>query len=277
MGKLLAALDFSPSSTAALKAILPLQEILREGIVLYHAYQLPRGLPFLSSHIIEKMEREAESATQKEIRAFVQEHVPTQKRRSIRIVAQRDFPIEGLERYLKVGRHTLLAIGAQGKEKEEGTLGFHTRHFIQHSRIPTLITFPETKVSWKRILIAYDFEYRSAKGMKFLRRLIQRGNIEVSGLIILRPNPQLDKLHQRLQKQIRASSYTRVVWSGVHLIHLLMQAAHSYQADVIALHTSPKEIIEGMRELSVSELSEQPAWLFLPSSAAESAEESIEE
>ncbi|MCX7606668.1 MAG: universal stress protein [Bacteroidia bacterium] len=280
MGKLLAAIDYHPASATALRALLPLRRALRDTLVVYHAYQLPRGLPFLSPHIIEKMEREAETEEQQKMRLFLSEQVPAAERRGIRLLAQREFPSEGVERHLEEGNYSLLAVGAQGTEEEEqGALGFHSRYFIHHSPIPTLVTFPESVITWKRVLVAYDSQYRSLRGMRFLRRLAERAQSEIVGLAMIRPSASIDKLHKRLQRMTHASSYTRVVWDGPHLVRLLSETARSYGADVIALFSPSKQVVEGMRQLTMAELSGHAAWLFLPSSAdaGGTSDESIEE
>lgn len=265
MGKLLVGIDYSPASLTALRAVLNLRRSLRQTLAVYHAYQLPTGLPFLSPHVIEKMEQEAGATAHKQLKNFLRAHVPSVELRGLRIYTQRDFPTEGLKRFLETEKYTLLALGAQGSPGEqEGALGFHSRHFIFASSIPILIGFPEYEVRWQRLLVAYDPTYSSPKGIAFLRQLSKKVSAEVVGLPILRPSPQIDRIHARLQRLLRPPQYTRLVWEGSRLVELLLHAAHSYGADVIALHTAPSPIVEGLRVLPFNSLVGKPAWLFLP-------------
>jgi nucleotide-binding universal stress UspA family protein len=278
MGKLLAAIDYSPASASALQALLPLRRYLRATLVVYHAYQLPRGLPFLSAHVIERMEREAEDAAQQNLRDFLAAHVSAADRRGIRVLAQRDFPSDGLQRHLEVGRYTLLALGAQGGEEEiEGALGFHARHFINHSPVPTLVAFAESVIAWKRILVAYDSQYRSPRAIQLLRKIASKGQTEIVGLPILRLNAHIERLHKRLYRLLRPRKYDQVLWKGAPFVELLLQAARSYHADIIALLMNSSEIVEGMQALSPATFIGGPAWLFLPQEQRDTEEEDSEE
>lgn len=265
MGKLLAGIDYSPASVRALEALLPLRQLARHTISLYHAYQLPKGLPFLSAHIIEDMEMEAERSAQQELRRFLQRTLPPEENRRIQIITQREFLTEGLGRYLKTGKYILLALGARGDaEPEEEPVGFHARHFIHSSPIPVLITFPQTMVRWKRLLLAYDKEYRSPIGQRFLRHLIQKLGTAVAGLPLLHPSPPIERLHRKMRHLTRAKEYQAVVWEGPHLVRLLLQAARSYEADVIACFSDPTNILKGMRTMNEQDLDGQAGWLFFP-------------
>lgn len=265
MGKLLVGIDYSPASLMALQATLALRRALRQPLAVYHAYQLPTGLPFLSPHVIEKMEQEAEANASKQLKDFLRAHVPPAELRGLRIYTQRDFPTEGLKRFLETEKYSLLALGAQSNPDEEnGALGFHSRHFIHASPVPTLICFPEHTVRWQRLLVAYDPTYDTPRGVSFLRQLSKKVFAEVVGLPILRPNVQINRMHSRLQRLLRPLRYTRLVWEGSRLVELLLHAAHSYGADVIALHTAPNPIVEGLRALPFNSLVGKPAWLFLP-------------
>ncbi len=265
MGKLLVGIDYSPASVTALQAVLNLRRALRQTLAVYHAYQLPTGLPFLSPHVIEKMEQEAEADASKKLKDFLRAHVPAAELRGVRLYAQRDFLSEGLKRLLTTNSYTLLALGAQSTIDEgEGALGFHSRHFIYNSPIPTLICFPDYLVRWERLLVAYDPTHSSPQGMAFLRQVAKKTGSEIVGLPILRPSSQIDRLHRKLQRTLHPKKYTRLVWEGSRLVELLLHAAHSYGADVIALHTAPSPIVEGLQVLPFNSFVGKPAWLFLP-------------
>ncbi|MCS6789374.1 MAG: universal stress protein [Bacteroidia bacterium] len=265
MGKLLTSVDFGSASLAALQALIRLRRNTRDSLVVYHAYQLPRGMPFLSAHVIEELEERAERNAQKELRDFIFKEITPQERRGIRIYAQREFLTEGLSSHLCTGNYALLALGAKGEsEQTEGALGFHTKHFIYHSPVPMLVAFPESAIHWRRILIAYEENYESPVGMSFLRRVIQKAKSEVVGLPILKIEKSLQSYHKKIQKQFRPSSYIPVVWEKNNLVELLLQLAQRYEADVIALFTDPDPIVEGMKSLSPSMFIRQAGWLFLP-------------
>lgn len=264
MAKLLAAIDYSEAAASAVRALLPLRRTLHDTLILYHAYQIPRGLPFLSAHVIEKIEKDADTTAREKLREFLSSLVPPSERRGIRLLVQRDFPTDGLRRHLATDKYGLLALGAQSSDESEGGLGFHARHFIYHSPIPTLVTFPETELSWKKILIAYDESYTSPKGKQFLRRLISKMACEVVGLPILRQDSRIERLHARLQRLTGAPHYTRILWRGAALVQLLRQAALTYDAEIVALYTAPDEIVEGLKSLPADQLRGAPAWLFLP-------------
>ncbi len=271
MGKLLAAIDYSPASAAVLQALLPLRRKLRDSLVLYHAYQLPRGLPFLSAHIIEQMEQEAAQAAHQRLREFVAAHVPANERRSIRLVSQRDFLTEGLHRYLQSRSYRLLALGAQGQgDESEGAIGFHTRHFIHHASLPILVVFPESRIAWKKMLVVYDVDYRSPEGVSFLRTLTRKVGAQVAALPLLRPDGRIEKMHSRLQRLVQASAYEKVSWSGPRFVQLILNVAHTYEADLIVLFSDSAQALEGMRTLSPEAFLGSPGWLFLPRSAGTS-------
>lgn len=265
MGKLLAAIDYGPASAALLQALLPLRRKLRDSLVLYHAYQLPRGMPFLSAHVIEQMEKEAAQVAHQRLREFVAAQVPANERRGIRLVPQRDFLTEGLHRYLQTRGYRLLALGAQGQSEEsEGAIGFHTRHFIYHAPIPVLVVFPESRITWKRMLLVYDATYRSPEGMALLRTLTRKVGTEVAALPLLRPESRIEKIHVRLQRLLQPSTYEKVFWSGPRFVQLVLSTAHTYEADLIVLFSEATQALEGMRTLGTEAFLGGPGWLFLP-------------
>lgn len=265
MGKLLAGIDYSPASVRALEALLPLRQVARHSISLYHAYQLPKGLPFLSAHVIEDMEMEAERTAQQKLRRFLQETLPPGESRRIQIITQREFLTDGLSRYLETGKYTLLALGARGdSEPDEEPIGFHARHFIHESPVPVLITFPQTTVRWKRLLLVYDKGYRSPTGQRFLRHLVQKLGTSIAGLPLLRPGPTIERLHGEMRRLTRAIEYQPVVWDGPHLVRLLLQAARSYEADLIACFADPGNILKGMRAMNEHQIDGHAGWLFFP-------------
>lgn len=265
MGKLLAGIDYSAASVRALEALFPLRQAIRSTIVLYHAYQLPKGFPFLSAHVIEDMEAEAERSARQQMRRFLEESIPRVEARRIRIVTQRDFLTEGLSRHLQTRQFSLLALGARGDaELEEEPIGFHARHFILQSPIPVLIAFPKTTVRWKRLLLAYDPSFRSPIGQRFLRQVVQKLSLPVAGLPLIRPDSRIERIHNRIKKIVRPEAYQEVQWEGAHLVRLLLQAARLQDADVIAYFADPQTILQGMRSMDEQELDAQAAWLFFP-------------
>ncbi|MCX7764049.1 MAG: universal stress protein [Bacteroidia bacterium] len=273
MGKLLAGIDYSAASVRALEALFPLRQAIRSPIVLYHAYQLPKGFPFLSAHVIEGMEAEAERSAQQQMRRFLEESIPRAEARRIRIVTQRDFLTEGLSRHLQTRQFSLLALGARGDaEPEEEPIGFHARHFILQSPIPVLITFPKTTVRWKRLLLAYEPSFRSPVGQRFLRQVVQRLSLPVAGLPLIRPDLRIERIHNRIKKMLRPETYHEVRWEGAYLVRLLLQAAKFQNADVIAYFADPQIILQGMRAMSEQELDAQAAWLFFPRMPKEEVE-----
>ncbi|MCS7296693.1 MAG: universal stress protein [Bacteroidia bacterium] len=265
MGNLLASIDYSPASIRALEASLRLRQLTGDRVVLYHAYQLPKGLPFLSAHVIEGMEVEAQRAAQERLRRFLSETLPPTEARRIRIIIQREFLTEGLSQQLRARRYSLLALGARGESTEDGErIGFHARHFVYHSSVPLLLTFPKTEVRWQRLLFAYEPTFRSSVGLRTLRQIIQKLSLPVVGLPLLKMNPTADRFHKSILKATRASHYQPLRWEGSHLVRLLIQAARSYQADVIGFYAHPQEVITGMQALSEAELEEGAGWLFFP-------------
>lgn len=265
MGKLLTGIDYSPASVSALKALLPLRHAMKYSLSLYHAYQLPKGLPFLSAHVIEDMEMDAQREAQKKLRQFLDATLPDNERRRINIITEREFLTEGLTRYLATGKYTLLALGARGEaDSDTGPIGFHARHFIYGAPIPVLITFPRTVVQWKRLLLAYDAKYRSPVGQRFLRQLTQKLKLPVAGIPLISPSPTTQRLHKQMQRLVHTPEYHPVVWRGAAMVRLLLQAARTHEADVIAYFAEPSEILNGMRNMSESELDEGAAWLFFP-------------
>lgn len=265
MGKLLTSVDFGAASLAALQALIRLRRSTRDSLVVYHAYQLPRGMPFLSAHVIEELEERAERSAQKELRDFIFKELTPQERRGIRIYAQREFLTEGLSIHLRTGTYALLALGAKGEsEQTEGALGFHTKHFIYHSPVPMLVAFPESAIHWRRILIAYEEGYESPLGVSFLRRVIQKVKPQIIGLPIVKSEKSLQSYHKKIQKQFRSPSYTPVTWEKSSLVELLLQVAQRYEADIIAVLTDPEPIVEGMKSLPPAMFARQAGWLFLP-------------
>lgn len=273
MGKLLAGIDYSPASIQALTALLPLRQAMKYSLSLYHAYQLPKGLPFLSAHVIEDMEMDAQREAQKKLRQFLHTTLPDDERRHIHIITEREFLTEGLSRYLATGKYNLLALGARGEvDANSEPIGFHARHFIQEAPVPVLITFPHTEVQWKRLLLAYEANYRSPVGQRFLRQLTQKLNLPVVGLPIVSSNSTTQQLHKKIQRLVQTPKYHPVVWRGAAMVRLLLQAARTYEADVIAYFGEPSEILQGMRSMPETELDGGAAWLFFPQRREPSAE-----
>ncbi|MEN3040903.1 MAG: universal stress protein [Bacteroidia bacterium] len=266
MAKLIAGIDYSPACTRALEALLMIRKATRYNVALYHAYQLPKGLPFLSAHVIEDMEMEAEKAAQQRLRRFLYETFPAADVRRLQIITQREFLTDGLSKHLETGKYLLLALGSRGEsETESTTLGFHARHFIRRSPIPVLITFPESQVQWRRLLIAYHPDFQSPIGKRFLRFLTQKVVSSVAGLVLLPPTPHLSKIHKKIQHIIPENvEYEPVVWEGMHLVRLLLQASRSYGADVIAYFSDPAQILPAMQSFPETEINNQAAWLFFP-------------
>ncbi|MCS6895351.1 MAG: universal stress protein [Bacteroidia bacterium] len=267
MAKLIAGIDYSPASVRALEALIPIRKATKQSIALYHAYQLPKGLPFLSAHVIEDMEMEAEKATQQKLRRFLHDTFPPADIQRVKIITQRDFLTDGLFRHLETGKYILLAMGARGEtETEKAAIGFHARHFIRHSPIPVLITFPQTQVRWKRLLIAYHPNFHSPIGKRLLRLLTQKLVPSVAGVALLPPTPAIEKIHKKIRQQLtHGADYQPVVWESVHLVRLLLETSRSYEADVIAYFSDPMHILPAMRSIPESEIDSQAAWLFFPS------------
>lgn len=265
MGKLLAGIDYSSASAQALRALIPLRQAGKHTIVIYHAYQLPKGLPFLSPNVIEDMEIEAQREAQHRLKQFFQEVLPAEEVRRLQVITQRDFVSEGIRKHLQTGRYLLLAIGARGEDVSESeNVGFHARHFIYHSPVPVLMTFPNSQVRWKKLLLAYEGHFRSPVGGRVLRQIVQKLELPVVGIPLLRSHPTLGALHKRMQSLTRATSYLPATWEKEHLVRLLLEAAHSYEADVIAYFGEPGEILQGMQQMREGELDHEVAWLFFP-------------
>lgn len=262
MGSILAGIDYSEAAKALLQALAALRRRLRTSIYLYHAYQLPRGFPFLSAGVIEKIEAEAEIEANKKLRAFLSEVLPAKERRGLRLIVQREFVSEGITQHLKTARYDLLAIGATGDEAEEGAIGFHARHFIRGAKVPILITFPESVITWKKLLLVHDTQFPLAS-RSGTRRLLRRLNMPIVGLPVTRL-PIIERQHKHLRKLVAPLPYEPFLWRGAALIEILIHAAAFYEADVIGLMADPQEIIKGMQALPTQKLTGGPAWLFFP-------------
>ncbi len=271
MASILAGIDYSEATKALVQALAALRKRLRATVYLYHAYQLPRGFPFLSAGVIEKIEAEAEVEANAKLKAFLSDILPARERRGMRLIVQREFVSEGIRQHLKAARYDILAIGATSDESEEGVLGFHARHFIRKATIPVLLTFPESLITWRRVLIVYDSQFPLASRTG-TRRLLKRLNIPVIGLPVTRLTI-LEKQHKSLQRLVAPLPYEPFLWRGLALIEILMHAAAFYEADVIAIMSNAEDIIKGMQELPAQNLRGGPAWLFFPEKVDKEAED----
>ncbi|GIV24447.1 MAG: hypothetical protein KatS3mg026_0139 [Bacteroidia bacterium] len=71
-------------------------------------------------------------------------------------------------------------------------------------------------------------------------------------------------MHSRLQRLVQASAYEKVSWSGPRFVQLILNVAHTYEADLIVLFSDSAQALEGMRTLSPEAFLGSPGWLFLP-------------
>ncbi len=262
MARILAGIDYGEASVSLLKAVSGLRKRLRATLYLYHAYQLPRGMPFLSAHVIEAMEAEAYVESQKRLGAFLSTHLSSSEKRGIRLVVQREFVFEGIHQHLTTDRYDLLGIGAYGAESDEGGIGFHARHFIRNASIPVLITYPGSAIPWKHMLLVYDFDFRlgnQAKVKRFLRRL----QVSFSGLPVTHLK-SLQKHHQKLQRLVEPAPYEPFSWQGAGLIQVILGAAAFVGADTIGILMDPEAVIQGLQVTPPEALHRSPGWLFFP-------------
>ncbi|MEN2992794.1 MAG: universal stress protein [Bacteroidia bacterium] len=269
MGKILVGIDYGPACVAALHAALELRRILRDPLVLYHAYQLPKGLPFLSAHVIEAMEDEARKSAQKKLKEFLSKEIHPANRRGIKLITHQDFVTDGIYRYLATENCSLLAIGSQNENTEAGgSLGFHARHFIFQAPVPVLIAFPESRPTWQRPMVIYDRKFSSPLGRRFLRRLARRSQSEFIGLPLLRYEKLLHLLHRKLHNLLgKPEKYTPVMWKDELLIRLILQMALHYKSDVLIVLADKRKFVEGLQRIPPSDMKGQPAWVFFPALA----------
>ncbi len=262
MGRILAGIDYGEASVSLLKAVSALRRRLRATLYLYHAYQIPRGMPFLSAHVIEELESKAQAEAENRLRAFLREHLSGAERRGIRLLVEREFVTEGLHQHLRTERYDVLGIGAYGPENEGGGIGFHARHFIRNAPVPVIITYPCASISWRRMLLVSDPDFVLGKQGK-VRRLLRRLQISYSGLPVVHLK-SLQKHHQKLEKLVSPASYEPFAWEGVGLIQLILGAAASVGADTIGVLMDPEAIIQGLKATPAEKLHHSPAWVFFP-------------
>jgi nucleotide-binding universal stress UspA family protein len=262
MGRILAGIDYGEASVSLLKAVSALRRRLRATLYLYHAYQIPRGMPFLSAHVIEELEIRAQAEAENRLRAFLREHLAGAERRGIRILVEREFVTEGLHHHLRTERYDLLGIGAYGSESEEEGIGFHARHFIRNAPVPVLITYPGASTSWRHMLLVSDPDFALNKQGK-VRRLLRRLQISYSGLAVVHLK-SIQKHHQKLEKLVSPASYKPFAWEGAGLIQVILGAAASVGADTIGILMDPEAIIQGLQATPVDKLHRSPAWMFFP-------------
>jgi len=262
MGRILAGIDYGEASVSLLKAVSALRRRLRATLYLYHAYQIPRGMPFLSAHVIEELEIKTQAEAENRLRAFLGEHLSGAERRGIRLLVEREFVTEGLHHHLRTERYDLLGIGAYGTESEEEGIGFHARHFIRNAPVPVVITYPGTSVSWQHMLLVYDPGFALDKQGK-VRRLLRRLQISYSGLPVVHLK-SIQKHHQKLEKLVSPASYKPFAWEGAGLIQVILGAAASVGADTIGILMDPEAIIQGLQATPADKLRHSPAWVFFP-------------
>jgi len=270
MASILVGIDYGEASVSLLKAVSSLRKRLRATLHLYHAYQIPRGMPFLSAHVIEEMEAKSQEEAQARLKAFLSQHLPKAERRGIRLIVQREFVTEGLHQHLQTERYDILGIGAYGVENDEEGIGFHARHFIRNAPVPVLITYPRTSISWKHMLLVYDPAFTMGKRAK-LRRLLRRLQVSFTGLTVV-PVKGVEKQHQKLQKLVSPASYEPFAWQGAGLIQVILGAAAYVGADSIGVLMEPEALIQGLRATPVEKLQDSPGWLFFPRDLQEEAE-----
>ena len=262
MASIIAGIDYGEASVSLLQAVSTLRRRLRATLYLYHAYQIPRGMPFLSAHVIEALEAEAHAESEKRLRAFLSAHLSPAQRRGIRLLVQREFVSEGLHQHLTTDRYDLLGIGAFGAESEKETIGFHARHFIRNSSIPVLITYPGSIIPWNRMLLVYDAEFRPA-GLPRVRRFLRRLQVSFAGLPVTHLN-DLQKHHQKLRKLVGSAPYEPFSWQGAGLVQVIRGAAAFVGADTVGILMDPEPIIEGLQATPPETLHQSPGWIFFP-------------
>ncbi len=270
MGRILAGIDYGEASVSLLKAVSALRRRLRATLYLYHAYQIPRGMPFLSAHVIEELESKTQAEAENRLRAFLREHLAGAERRGIRLLVEREFVTEGLHHHLRTERYDVLAIGAYGPENEGEGIGFHARHFIRKAPVPVIITYPCASISWRRMLLVYDPDFVLGKQGK-VRRLLRRLQISYSGLPVVHLK-SLQKHHQKLEKLVSPASYEPFAWEGVGLIQVILGAAASVGADTIGILMDPEAIIQGLKATPAEKLHHSPAWVFFPRASQKETE-----
>jgi len=262
MASIIAGIDYGEASVSLLKAVSALRKRLRATLYLYHAYQIPRGMPFLSAHVIEALEAEAHAESQNRLRSFLSAHLPSGEKRGIRLMVQREFVSEGLHQHLTTDRYDLLGIGAFGAESEEGSIGFHARHFIRNASIPILIAYPGSFIPWKHMLLVYDAKFQPARLPK-VRRFLRRLQVSFSGLPVTHLK-DLQKYHQKLQKLVGSAPYEPFSWQGAGLVQVILGAARFVEADTIGILMDPEFIIQGLQATPVEVLHQSPGWIFFP-------------
>jgi len=270
MGRILAGIDYGEASVSLLKAVSALRRRLRATLYLYHAYQIPRGMPFLSAHVIEELEIKTQAEAENRLRAFLREHLSGPERRGIRLLVEREFVTEGLHYHLRTERYDVLGIGAYGPENEGGGIGFHARHFIRNALVPVIITYPCASISWRRMLLVYDPDFVLGKQGK-VRRLLRRLQISYSGLPVVHLK-SVQKHHQKLEKLVSAASYEPFAWEGAGLIQVILGAAASVGADTIGILMDPEAIIQGLKATPAEKLHHSPAWVFFPRASQKETE-----
>ncbi len=262
MAGIIAGIDYGDASVSLLKAVSALRKRLRATLYLYHAYQIPRGMPFLSAHVIEEIEAQAHAESESRLRSFLSTHLPPRERRGIRLVVQREFVSEGIHQHLTTDKYSLLGIGAFGVENEEGSIGFHARHFIRHASIPILITFPNTHIPWQHMLLVYDASFPLGKQGR-IKRFLRRLQVSFSGLPVTHLR-DVQRHHQKLQKLVAPAPYEPFSWQGAGLVRVILEAAAFVGADTIGVLMNPEFIIQGLQAIPPSNLPHSPGWIFFP-------------
>lgn len=274
MARIIAGIDYGEASVSLLKAVSVLRKRLRATLYLYHAYQIPRGMPFLSAHVIEALEAEAHAESQKRLRAFLSAHLSPAEKRGIRILVQREFVSEGLHQHLTTDRYDLLGIGAFGPESEKESIGFHARHFIRNSSVPVLITYPGGSIPWKHMLLVYDPKFRPDR-LPRVRRFLRRVQVSFSGLPVTHLK-DVQRHHQKLRKLVGSAPYEPFSWQGAGLVQVILGAARSVEADTIGIFMDPESIIQGLQTTPAETLHQSPGWIFFPREAQKSSTEGEE-
>ena len=274
MASIIAGIDYGEASVSLLKAVSALRKRLRATLYLYHAYQLPRGMPFLSAHVIEALEAEAHAESQKRLRSFISAHLSPAEKRGIRLMVQREFVSEGLHQHLTTDKYDLLGIGAFGAENGKEGIGFHARHFIRHASVPVLITYPDSFIPWKHMLLVYDAKFQPAK-LPRVRRFLRRLQVSFSGLPVTHLK-DVQKYHQKLRKLVGSAPYEPFSWQGAGLVQVILGAARFVGADTIGIFMDPEPIIQGLQATPVQDLRPSPGWIFFPRVNQESSNEEEE-
>jgi len=270
MASILAGIDYGEASVSLIRAVAALRKRLRATLYLYHAYQIPRGMPFLSARVIEELETKSHQEAEARLKSFLSQHLSGSERRGIRLLVQREFVAEGIHQHLQTERYDILGIGAYGIESDEEGIGFHARHFIRNAPVPVLITYPRTHISWNHMLLVYDPDFPIGKRAK-LRRLLRRLQMSFTGLPVTHVKG-MEKQHQKLQKFVSPASYEPFAWQGAGLIQVILGAAAYVGADSIGVLMEPEAIIQGLRAMPVEKLQDSPGWIFFPRFSQEAAE-----